>query len=153
MRRQKTTHAQSRLEWHSLCVEVLVQFDVDLHVQPTRFFFTFPRVHTSAQQIEQWLRMCSLNFVMASAAFRWCGHHRGRHTALCMNSSMIGTSNADFLREIIVQCVEQSFGVHHKRALGIVAVRIFVADHMWHEIFDGSTGPSLCEYIEISPGH
>ena len=37
-----------------------------------------------------------LNFVMASAAFRLCGHHRGRHIALRMNSSMIGTSRADF---------------------------------------------------------
>ena len=37
-----------------------------------------------------------LNFVMASAAFRLCGHHRGRHIALRINSSMIGTSRADF---------------------------------------------------------
>ena len=37
-----------------------------------------------------------LNFVMASAAFRLCGHHRGRHIALRMNSSMIFTSRADF---------------------------------------------------------
>ena len=36
-----------------------------------------------------------LNFVMASAAFRLCGHHRGRHIALRINSSMIGTSRAD----------------------------------------------------------
>ena len=36
-----------------------------------------------------------LNFVMASAAFRLCGHHRGRHIALRMNSSIIGTSSAD----------------------------------------------------------
>ena len=37
-----------------------------------------------------------LNFAMASAAFRLCGHHRGRHIALRINSSMIGTSRADF---------------------------------------------------------
>ena len=37
-----------------------------------------------------------LNFVMASAAFRLCGHHRGRHIALRINSSMIGTSRGDF---------------------------------------------------------
>ena len=37
-----------------------------------------------------------LNFVMASAAFRLCGHHRGRHIALRINSSIIGTSRADF---------------------------------------------------------
>ena len=37
-----------------------------------------------------------LNFVMASAAFRLWRHHRDRHIALRINSSMIGTCRADF---------------------------------------------------------
>ena len=68
-----------------------------------------------------------LNLVMASAAFRLCGHHRGRHIALRINSSMIGTSSADF---------RSSCG---KCTLRIFVGWIFVSDHMRHHGFERST--------------
>ena len=63
-----------------------------------------------------------LNFVMASAAFRLCGHHRGRHIALRINSSMIGTSRADVrssYRKSLSNASNQTFGIHDKSTLRI----------------------------------
>ena len=43
-------------------------FDADLHDRPIRSSH-FQRIQSCSQQVEQRFRMCSLNFVMASAAF------------------------------------------------------------------------------------
>ena len=108
-------------------------------------FFAFQRVHSSAQQREQRLRMRSLEFRHASAAFRLCGHYRGRHIALRMNSSMIGTSRADFLSS----CGKSSSNASNKplesmtSALRIVVSWIFYADHMRHHGCERSTRSSL----------
>ena len=97
-----------------------------------------------------------LNFVMASAAFRLCGHHRGRHIALRINSSMIGTSRADFRSSCgksLSNASNKTFGIHDECTLRIIVGWIFVSDHMRHHGFERSTSSSLRENVKISPGH
>ena len=97
-----------------------------------------------------------LNFVMASAAFRLCGHHRGRHIALRMNSSMIGTSRADFRSSwcrSLSNASKKPFGIHDKCALRIVVGWIFVADFMRHHGFEMSTRSPLRENVKVFRGH
>ena len=97
-----------------------------------------------------------LNFVMASAAFRLCGHHRGRHIALRINSSMIGTSRADFRSswcKSLSNASNKRFGIHDKCALKFVVGWIFVPDHMRRHCFERSTRSSLRENVKIFPGH
>ena len=106
-------------------------------------FFAFQRVHSRAQQIEQRFRnVLFFNFVMASAAFRLCGHRRGRHIARRMNSSMIGTSRADFRSSCgksLSNASNKPFGIHDKCTLRIIVGWIFVSDHMRHRGFERST--------------
>ena len=68
-----------------------------------------------------------LNFVMASAAFRLCGHHRGRHIALRMVfpeqiSGHPGVSHSP--------THQTNLWNHDECALRIIAGWIFVPDHM-----------------------
>ena len=83
-----------------------------------------------------------LNFVMAPAAFRLCGHHRSRHIALRINSSMIGTSRADFRSSCgksLSNASNKPFGIHDKCTPRIIVDWIFVSDHMRHHGFERST--------------
>ena len=86
----------SRIWQHSLCVVVQFQLVVELHDPPARIFSPFNVYIPVRSNVNNGSECAPLNFVMASAAFRLCGHHRGRHISLRINCSMIGTSRADF---------------------------------------------------------
>ena len=73
------------------CV-VQFQFFEELFDQPNSGFFAFKTCTFPVRSnVNNGSECAPLNLVMASAAFRLCGHHRGRHIAL-----RIGTSRADF---------------------------------------------------------
>ena len=93
---QKKKLAPSMIWLRSLCVVVQFQLVVELHDLPTRFFSPFNVYIPVRSKVNNGSECAPLNFVMASAAFRLCGHHRRRHITLRINSSMIGTSSADF---------------------------------------------------------
>ena len=117
---------------------------------------TSQRVHSRAQQIEQPFRISSLELRhgVGSVSVVWApprSTHRSTHELF--NDWYPQCRLPVILREIVVQCVEQAFGIHDKSALGIVVVWIFVSDHMRHQAFERSTRSSLREKVKVSPSH
>ena len=91
-----------------------------------------------------------LNFVMAPAVFRLCGHHRGRHIALRINSSMIGTSRADFRSSWGESLSNAYFLESGCVEFFLVRIRQLIIDHTTLVFRSGRYPESLCFAIEHS---